>query len=112
MLLKLITRKKENSNTDTWPKRFRAEYIWEGVQDYTNQGIGKVLVRDEVLDKMSSTFIGRPVVNNLHKYLTPENAYKSASMSLEDKADGIVYDAGKADMIVVCTNCGKYIFKR
>jgi hypothetical protein len=89
------------------PKRYRTEFIEPGVVSYEDSGQGKVFVSREALDRMKATFIGKPVVNVLHKDLTFEEAFKLSDEERESMADGIVFNCGWlpngwqfADMIV------------
>lgn len=73
-------KERENSSSD-WPITFKCSYIEPGLVAYAD--VGNVLVRKEVLDKMANSFVGKPVVNEEHKDVSP------ADFRL-GKADGIV----------------------
>jgi len=83
-------------NANTWPKRYRCEFIEPGICDYSDIDAGTIYIGPDTLDKMLSTFIGKPVVNELHNDLTPEQAYKLSNEDLESLADGVVYDVGSS----------------
>ncbi len=87
----------QDIRTGKWPKRYRSEFIEPGICDYTDLGAGTIYIGPEALDKMLESFIGKPVVNNLHNDLTPEQAYKISNDDLKTKADGVVYAVGKAE---------------
>jgi hypothetical protein len=97
----------KSEEEDNWPKRYRAEFIWEGTMDYNDLDMGTIFVGEQALDKMNPTFISKPVINEVHQDLTPEQAYKLNNEQAEAIADGIVYEVGKlangryyADMII------------
>ena len=99
-----FTNKSEEEN---WPKRYRAEFIWEGTMDYKDLGMGTIFIGEDVLDKMNPSFISKPIINEAHQDLTPEQAYKLNNEQAEAIADGIVYEVGKlangryyADMMI------------
>lgn len=85
----------KNNKKDNWPKRYRSEFIEPGICSYEDVGMGLVYIGTETLDKMNQTFIGKPVVNEVHKDLTAEQAYKLSNEDMEVMADGIVYDVGR-----------------
>jgi hypothetical protein len=94
-------------NANGCPKRYRAEFIEPGIINYEDVGQGKVFVSRETLDRMRSSFIGKPVVNAAHKDLSFEEAFKLSDEDRESLADGIIYNCGWlptgwgfADMIV------------
>lgn len=66
---------------DVWPKKFSCKFIEHGLVNY--QDIGTVLVRKEALDKMAQSFVGKPVVNEVHRDVSPSDFQ-------EGDADGIV----------------------
>lgn len=82
-------------NSNNWPKRYRSEYIEPGVCSYEDLGLGVIFISDETLNKMQKTFLGKPIVNEDHQDMTPEQAYKLSEEDLESMADGIVYNVGK-----------------
>lgn len=79
------------------PKRYRTEFIEPGVVSYEDVGDGKVFVSREALDRLRATFIGKPVVNVVHKDLSFEQAFKLSDKERESMADGIVFDCGWLD---------------
>lgn len=85
----------KNNKEENWPKRYRSEFIEPGVISYEDIGAGMVFVSSSALDKMANTFIGKPVINEVHQDMTAEEAYKLSNDDLEAKADGIVYAVGK-----------------
>lgn len=95
-IFKLVKKKCNNSN-GSWPKRYRAHFIYPGLISYEDSGNGVVYVGDNALKKMASSFVGKPVVNEEHHDLTPEQAYKLSNQELESLADGVVYDIGIED---------------
>ena len=77
------------------PKSYRAFYITPGIADYTAEGIGAVLVGKEALDKIASTYVGKPVVNLEHTDKEPEELFElSKNSKPEDFADGIIAATG------------------
>lgn len=90
------------------PKKYRAYYITPGLADYSAEGIGAVLAQKPVLDKMSPTFVGMPVVNFSHTDKEPEELFNMSSEEKGEFADGVVaatgYDEEKgwywADMMI------------
>ena len=91
------------------PKSYRAYYIEPGLADYTAEGIGLVLVQKPALDKISSTYVGKPVVNLEHTDKEPEELFElSKNSKPEDFADGIIAATGllKEDLT---TETGKVI---
>lgn len=90
-----------------WPKRYRSEFIEPGIISYEDIKAGKIYIGPEAIDKMASTFIGKPVINEAHRDMTPEQAFKIGNENLQSMADGVVYNVGKmpngwyfADMII------------
>lgn len=100
---------KEVLEANSWPKRYRCEFIEPGVCDYSDILVGEdgkpyedpadatIYIGSDTLDRMLNTFIGKPVVNELHNDLTPEQAFKISNDDLEAVADGVVYEVGKAE---------------
>lgn len=82
----------KNSN---WPKRYRSEFIEPGICSYADIGAGIIFIGTDTLDKMNPTFIGKPVVNEIHQDMTASEAFKLSNEDLESMADGVVYEAGK-----------------
>ena len=80
---------------EKWPKRYRIEFIEPGICDYTDDGQGKVFVSREALNRFRNTFLGKPVINEDHIDLSPDEAFKLTEKS-ESLADGIVYNVGLA----------------
>jgi hypothetical protein len=75
-------RRRENSLDDGgWPMICKCRFIEPGLVAYAD--IGTVLVKKEILDKMAASFVGKPVINEVHKDVEP-GVYKNG------KADGIV----------------------
>lgn len=68
-----------------WPKLYKCSFIEPGVVFY--QDLGEkgevVLVQKPALDKMAKSFIGKPVINLVHKDVTPNTV-------ADGEADGIV----------------------
>jgi len=65
----------------SWPAQFKCKFIVPGLVAYDDYGT--VLVRKEALDAMAQTFVGKPVINVVHKDVAPD-IYENAD------ADGIV----------------------
>jgi hypothetical protein len=78
-----------------WPKRYRSEFIEPGIVSYEDLGMGMIYVGNETLENMLDSFIGKPVVNEVHQDLTPKQAFKISNKDLESMADGVVYEVGK-----------------
>jgi hypothetical protein len=68
---------------EKWPKLYRCRFIEPGLVHYNE--FGTVLVQKPALDKMAKSFVGKPVVNVVHKDVSPSDF----SMG---NADGIVTD--------------------
>jgi hypothetical protein len=84
-------------NIDQYPKRYRIEFIEPGIVNYDDVDQGKVFVSREALDRMKSSYIGKPVVNEVHKNLTAKEAFKLTDEERESLADGVVYNCGWLD---------------
>lgn len=69
------------NSVSTWPATFKCKFIVPGLVAYDEYGT--VLVRKEVLDDMANSFVGKPVINVVHKSVAPD-IYENA------EADGIV----------------------
>src|SRR5258708_515431 len=55
------------NETKEWPKSFKCKFIEPGLVFYEDLGKdGMVLVKEPCLEKMSRTFIGRPVIDWEH----------------------------------------------
>ena len=76
------------------PESYRAYYIEPGLADYTMEGIGTVLIGKEALDKMMSTYIGKPVVNLEHTDKEPEELFNMSVQNMKDWADGVIAATG------------------
>lgn len=76
-----------------YPKRYRIEFIEPGLISYEDIDQGIILVRQGALDRMRNTFVGKPLVNEDHIDLTPNQAFKVDNES-KPEADGIVSAAG------------------
>lgn len=82
-----VTAEKEKTLT---PTRYKAKFIEPGIISYEDSGAGKVFVSKEALDKMMASFVGKPVVNKVHKDLLPQEAFKTSDTNPTSAADGIV----------------------
>jgi len=72
--------KKKIKNEKEYPKAYYCRHMFQGVVSYPEEGI-QVLVRNDVMKKMSPSFEGRPVVV-MHQEIDREN--------LKDQMDGVV----------------------
>lgn len=63
-----------------WPKTFKCRFIEPGLVHYDD--MGTVLVQRPALNKMAQSFVGKPVIDEIHKDAKPEN--------FKDIADGVV----------------------
>ena len=72
----------ENSSEGPKTSTIQFSFIEPGLVNY--EDIGNVLVQKPCLDKMAQSFIGKPIINEIHKSVIPADFYKSG------KADGIV----------------------
>jgi hypothetical protein len=79
------------NNGKSFPKKYTCQFIEPGLISYENEGMGKVLILKDALDKMAPSFIGKPVVDLTHKDATPEN--------FEKIADGVISDVYWKDEI-------------
>jgi len=70
---------------DGWPKLYSCTFIEPGVVFYDDLGPKgeTILVQKPALDKMAMSFIGKPVINLIHKDVDPKTVAKG-------EADGIV----------------------
>lgn len=68
-----------------WPKLYQCSFIEPGVVFYQDLGTDgeTILVQKAALDKMARSFIGKPVINFVHKDVTPKTV-------ADGEADGIV----------------------
>jgi hypothetical protein len=69
-----------NSKATNWPRSFSCRFIEPGLVHYADYGM--VLVQKNVLDKMQNSFVGKPVVNVIHKDVEPGK--------FREEADGVV----------------------
>lgn len=60
----------ENAQGNKWPRLYSCRFIEPGFVHYNEYGT--VLVKKEVLEKMSPSFVGKPVINEQHKEARPE----------------------------------------
>lgn len=89
-------------------KRYRAYYIEPGLADYSDEGIGLVLVQKTALDRMNPTFVGMPVVNFEHTDKEPEELFEMEASDVQEFADGVIAATGRdegtgwywADMLI------------
>jgi hypothetical protein len=82
---------------DKYPTRYRIEYIEPGLMNYDDVGQGTVFVSREALDRMHASYVGKPVINKLHKELRPEEAFKLSDEEKQSLADGVIYNYGWLD---------------
>jgi hypothetical protein len=82
---------------EKYPQRYRIEFIEPGIISYEDVDQGTVFVSRDALDRMMSSFIGKPVINRLHKDLEPEEAFKLSDAEKQALADGVVYNYGWLD---------------
>lgn len=73
----------ENVSQPGWAKPYVFRYILPGLVNYDDLGIGNILVNKETLDKMQNSIIGKPIVNDGHRAVAPDD-YKAG------RADGII----------------------
>lgn len=77
------------------PKRYRALHITPGIVDYTDGDQREtVLIKKAALDKMNSSFLGKPVFNFTHKVVDIKNAFDFTSEEIEEHAVGVISDVG------------------
>ena len=74
------------SDIEGWPENFTCSFLESGLAYYPAEEEDEqgqmVLVRKGAMDKMRGSFVGKPVVNENHKDVSPEN--------FKDIADGVV----------------------
>lgn len=63
-----------------WPLTMKCSFIEPGIVRYAD--VGDVLVKKETLDKMLNSFIGKPVVNEDHRDVTPEDFTKGTAQGI------------------------------
>jgi hypothetical protein len=93
---------------DRNPKRYRAKFIEPGIISYEDISAGKVFVSKDALDRMMNSFVGKPVINEEHIDLEPEQSFKLTDEENQSLADGVVSSVGYdsetgwyyADMII------------
>ena len=77
---------RNREEVDGWPEKFTCSYLESGLAYYESEDGGEegdmVLVRKDAMDKMRPTFIGKPLVNEIHKDADRQNFC--------DIADGVV----------------------
>lgn len=81
------------TESQSYGKRYRINFIEPGIMNYDDINAGTVLVQRSALDRMRDSFIGKPLVNEDHIDLDPGQAYKKDDKS-NPQADGIVYAVG------------------
>ena len=75
----------------TTPKRYKTRFIEPGIISYEAEGMGKILLQQEAIEKMRQSFIGKPVIHLVHKDIDADDAFDFSSLEgSEEKADGIV----------------------
>lgn len=79
----MYQKKQLNNSLQGWPKPYSCRFIEPGLVGYEEAATGIVYVKKEILDAMTATFLGKPVINEIHKDVSPEY-YKNG------QADGIV----------------------
>lgn len=77
--VEVVHKNRENSN-GAWPLSMKCSFIEPGVVNYAD--VGMVLVRKEVLDKMMNSFIGKPIVNEDHRDVSPEDFEKGTAQGI------------------------------
>lgn len=92
-----ITLSEAKMANEKYPERYRIEFIEPGIISYKDVDQGTVFVSRKALDRMMSSFIGKPVINRLHKDLEPEEAFKLSDAERDSLADGVVYNYGWLD---------------
>ena len=75
-----IAKRFQNADEKGWPKIFTCRFIEPGLVNYSEYGT--VLINKEALDRMASTFVGRPVIDKNHMDVSPDK--------FEEQADGVV----------------------
>ncbi len=75
------TRREHAVELKSWPKRYECRFIEPGLVRYANHGT--ILVTKDALDRMANSYVGKPVIDEMHRDASPED-YKNG------KADGIV----------------------
>jgi len=85
------------NENNKYPQRYRIEFIEPGIISYKDVGQGTVFVSREALDRMMASYIGKPVINRLHKDLEPEEAFKLSDAEKQTLSDGVIYNYGWLD---------------
>ncbi|MDE2019622.1 MAG: DUF2213 domain-containing protein [Patescibacteria group bacterium] len=75
------------SNSSEWPKPVKMRFIEPGPVNYKE--LGTVLVPMECLDKMASSLVGKPIIDENHKPANPQN--------FKDVASGVVCRVWKGE---------------
>jgi hypothetical protein len=68
---------KTRSNMATWPKDYTCNFLEPGIVSYEDVNQGVALLKKETIDRMLSSFIGKPVLID-HKEVDPANFKKNA----------------------------------
>jgi hypothetical protein len=68
---------KTRSNMATWPKDYTCNFLEPGIVSYEDVNQGVALLKKETIDRMLSSFIGKPVLID-HKEVDPANFKKEA----------------------------------
>lgn len=69
-----------NTSNGSWPMSMKCSFIEPGIVRYAD--VGDVYVGKEALDKMMNSFIGRPVVNEDHREVSPEDFAKGTAQGI------------------------------
>ncbi len=75
-LVKII--RKQNSRTSTKSKEFTCQFWEPGIVSYEDSGLGKALLRKEVMDAIAPDFVGKPVIIE-HQDGTPDELFKNGT---------------------------------
>lgn len=68
-----------NANSG-WPSSMKCSFIEPGIVNYAD--VGMVYVRKETLDKMANSMIGKPVVNEDHRDVSPDEFSKGTAQGI------------------------------
>lgn len=71
-MLITLSENKKLKNESQWPKTYTCKFLEQGLVDYADMNLGRLLLRKETIDNMIPSFIDKPVVIK-HKEVSPDN---------------------------------------
>lgn len=68
----------KKSNAKEWPSFYSVRFLEPGLVSYEDVGAGIAMLSREAITKMMPSFMGKPVIEKVHRDMTPENMDKHA----------------------------------